>query len=337
MKALVTGGGGFLGGAIVRRLVAEGHEVRALQRGTYPELDQLGVETVRGDIGDAKVVDRSVDGCDTVFHVAAKVQMWGRYADFHAVNVVGTDNVLAAMARHEVPRLIYTSTPSVVHRGESIEGADESLGYPDEFESPYPKSKARAEASVLAANSPSLTTVAIRPHLIWGPGDTNLVPQIVARARAGKLRFVGDGLNLVDTVYVDNAVDAHILAAHALSPDAACAGRAYFISNGDPRPIKDIVNGIIGAAGLPPEQRTVPLSVAIAGGRAMEIAHRLLRLRGEPAMTPFIARNLATAHWYDISAARRDLGYEPRISIDEGLNRLTEWFRSQDHPSNDSI
>ena len=337
MKALVTGGGGFLGGAIVRRLVAEGHQVRALQRGTYPELEQLGVETVRGDIGDAKVVDHSVEGCDTVFHVAAKVQMWGPYADFHAVNVVGTDNVIAAMARHEVPRLIYTSTPSVVHRGESIEGADESLGYPDEFESPYPKSKARAEASVLSANSPSLATVAIRPHLIWGPGDTNLVPQIVARAQAGKLRFVGDGLNLVDTVYVDNAVDAHLLAAHALGPKAACAGRAYFISNGDPRPIRDIVNGIIGAAGLPPEQRTVPLSVAIAGGRAMEIAHRFLRLRGEPAMTPFIARNLATAHWYDISAARRDLGYEPRISIDEGLNRLTEWFRSQDHPSNDSI
>lgn len=337
MKALVTGGGGFLGGAIVRRLMADGHQVRTLQRGTYPELDQLGVETIRGDIGDSKVVDRSVDGCDTVFHVAAKVQMWGPYADFHAVNVVGTDNVLAAMARHGVSRLIYTSTPSVVHRGESIEGADESLGYPDEFESPYPRSKAKAEASVLAANSPSLATVAIRPHLIWGPDDTNLVPQIIARAQAGRLRFVGDGLNLVDTVYVDNAVDAHILAAHALGPDAACAGRAYFISNGDPRPIKDIVNGIIGAAGLPPEQRTVPLSVAIAGGRAMEIAHRFLRLRGEPAMTPFIARNLATAHWYDISAARRDLGYEPRVSIDEGLSRLAEWFRGQVHPFTNSI
>ncbi len=333
MKALVTGGGGFLGGAIVRRLLAQGHQVRALQRGVYPELEQLGVETIRGDIGDSETVERSVEGCDTVFHVAAKVRMWGPYDDFHAVNVVGTDNVLAAMARQGAERLIYTSTPSVVHRGDSIEGGDESLKYPDDFESPYPRSKARAEAKVLAANSPSLATVAIRPHLIWGPGDTNLVPQIIARARAGRLRFVGDGLNLVDTVFVDNAVDAHLQAAHALVPGAACAGRPYFVSNGDPRPIKDIVNGILGAAGLPAEHRSVPLAVAIAGGRAMEVAHRVFRLRGEPAMTRFIARNLATAHWYDISAARRDLGYEPRVSIDEGFTLLAEWFHGQAEPS----
>ena len=327
MRVLVTGAGGFLGGAIVRRLVAGGHRVRAIQRGIYPELDQLGVETIRGDIGDSQAVDRAVSGCDTVFHVAAKVQMWGPYADFHAVNVVGTENVLAAMARHGASRLIYTSTPSVVHGGESIEGADESLDYPDDFESPYPKSKAQAEAAVLAANTPALATVAIRPHLIWGPGDTNLVPQIIARARQGRLRFVGDGHNLVDTVFVDNAVDAHLLAADALAPGAACAGRPYFVSNGDPRPIREIVNGILGAAGLPAEHRSVPLPVAIVGGRAMEIAHRLLRRQGEPAMTRFIARNLATAHWYDISAARRDLGYEPRVSIDEGFTRLAEWFR----------
>ncbi len=332
MKALVTGGGGFLGGAVARRLVALGHEVRALQRGSYPELDKLGVETIRGDIGDPEVVDECVEGCDTVFHVAAKVQMWGPYADFYAVNVVGTENVLASMVRHGVPRLVYTSTPSVVHGGTDIEGADESLGYPEEFESPYPRSKARAEATVLAANSPSLATVAIRPHLIWGPGDTNLVPRIVARAKAGKLRFIGDGQNLVDTVYVDNAVDAHLLAANALVPNAACAGRAYFITNGDPRPIKEIVNGILHAAGLPPEERTLPLAVAVAAGRAMEISHFVLRLRGEPAMTRFIARNLATAHWYDISAARRDLGYRPEISIDEGFSRLADWFKSQDQP-----
>jgi len=329
VKALVTGGGGFLGKAIVSRLVEKGWDVRSLQRGSYPELDALGVTSFRGDISDSGLVNRAVEGCDVVFHVAALVRMWGAYQAFYRVNVIGTENILAAMIRNGVPTLVHTSTPSVVHAGGSIEGGDETLPYPEEFESPYPRSKAAAEARVLAANGSDLSTVVLRPHLIWGPGDTNLGPQIVDLARAGRLRFVGDGSNLVDTLYIDNAVDAHLLAGERLEGGAPCAGRAYFISNGDPRPLKEIVNGILAAAGLPPENRTISLPVALAAGRVMETVHRLLSLEGEPAMTRFIARNLATAHWYDISAARRDLGYEPRISIDEGFEQLRKWSDEQ--------
>ncbi len=329
MKALVTGGGGFLGGAIVRRIVDRGWSVRSLQRGHYPHLDQLGVEQVRGDIADAELVSRAVSGSDIVFHVAAKVDQWGAYPPFHRTNVVGTENVLAAIRRHNVPKLVFTSTPSVVHSGGDLAGVDESVPYPDEFEAAYPQTKAMAEMAVLAANSEELSTVCLRPRLIWGPGDTNLVPQLVDRARSGKLRFVGDGSNLVDTVYIDNAVDAHLLAADRLENGAPCAGRPYFISNGEPWPLKKIVNGILDAAGLPPEERTVPLNLALAAGAVFENLAKVFPTRSGPRMTRFIARNLATAHWFDISAARRDLGYEPKVTIAEGLVRLKEWFEGQ--------
>jgi nucleoside-diphosphate-sugar epimerase len=329
MKALVTGGGGFLGGAIVRRLVKRGWSVRSLQRGHYPVLGELGVEQVQGDIADSEVVSRAAKGCDIVFHAAAKVDQWGAYPPFHRTNVVGTENVLAAMRQHGVTKLVFTSTPSVVHSGGDLAGVDESTPYPDEFEAAYPQTKAMAEMTVLAANDDQLSTVALRPRLVWGPGDSNLVPQLVDRARSGKLRFVGDGSNLVDTVYIDNAADAHILAADRLEPGAPCAGRPYFISNGEPWPLKKIVNGILRAAGLPPEERTVPLKMALAAGAVLENLFKVFPTRSGPRMTRFIARNLATAHWFDISAARRDLGYEPKVTIEEGLRRLKAWFEAQ--------
>jgi nucleoside-diphosphate-sugar epimerase len=328
VTTLVTGGGGFLGGAIVRRLVERGDDVRTLQRGEYPKLRALGVECVRGDIADPEVVDRAVAGCDTVFHVAAKVEMWGPREPFRLANVVGTENVLAAMRRHGVRRLIFTSSPSVVHGGTDIEGADESLPYAEHYEAFYPETKAESERTVLAADGEDLSTVALRPHLIWGPGDTSLVPRIVERAKSGQLKLVGDGDNLVDTVYIDNAVDAHIAAAERLAPGAPCAGRAYFISNGDPRPISEIVNGFLAAAGLEPVTRSVPPGVAVVAGHVFETLHRFFPSPSGPRMTPFLARNLATSHWYDISAAERDLGYEPRVGIDEGMERLGEWLRS---------
>ncbi len=329
MTTLVTGGGGFLGGAIVRELVERGDDVRTLQRGEYPALRALGVECVRGDIADPELVDRAVAGCDTVFHVAAKVEMWGPREPFRLANVVGTENVLAAMRRHGVRRLIFTSSPSVVHGGTDIEGADESLPYAREFEAFYPETKAEAERLVLAADGDELATVALRPHLVWGPGDTNLVPKIIERARRGQLRLVGDGSNLVDTVYIDNAVDAHLAAADRLAPGASCAGRAYFISNDDPRPLKEIVNGFVIAAGLDPVERSVPLGVAVAAGWLFERLYRVAPSPDGPRMTRFLAQNLATAHWYDISAAKRDLGYQPRVSIDEGMERLRAWLRSE--------
>ena len=267
---------------------------------------------------------------DHFVYVAAKVDPWGAYQPFHRTNVVGTENVLAAMRSCGVPKLVYTSTPSVVHSGGDLAGVDESVPYPEHFEAAYPQTKAMAEMAVLAANEDDLLTVVPRPRLIWGPEDTNLVPQLVARARAGRLRFVGDGSNLVDTVYIDNAVDAHLLAADCLEPGASCAGRPYFISNGEPWPMKKIINGILGAAGLPPEERSVPLKAALVAGAVFENLYKVFPTREGPRMSRFVARNFATAHWFDISAARRDLGYEPRISIEEGLARLRAWFDSQD-------
>ena len=327
MKALVTGGGGFLGGAIVRRLVERGDEVRTLQRGDYPELAELGVDCVRGDIADADVVKRAVDGCDLVFHVAAKVEMWGPRPPFVRANVDGTRNIIDAMRRRGVGRLVFTSSPSVVHGGTDIEGGDESLPYPDHYEAAYPETKAAAERLVLAADGEDLSTVALRPHLVWGPGDRTLVPNIVERARSGQLRLVGDGSKLIDTTYIDNAVDAHVAAADRLSPGSPCCGRAYFISNGDPRPVREIVNAFIAAAGLEPVEMCIPVGVAVAAGHVFETLHKVLPFTGDPRMTPFLARNLASAHWYDLSASERDLDYRPAVGIDEGLERLKEWFQ----------
>ena len=326
MTFLVTGGGGFLGKAIVRRLVERGRAVRTFNRSEYPELETIGVHQARGDLADPGAVDAAIQGCAAVFHVAAKAAMWGDRREFHDTNVRGTRNVIESCRRHGVRRLVYTSTPSVVHAGGDIAGADESLPYPRRYHAHYPRTKAIAERAVLAANSDEMSTVALRPHLIWGPEDTNLVPQIVARARAGRIRLVGDGSNLVDSVYIDNAAEAHILACDHLAPGAPCAGRVYFITNGEPMAIADLVNGIVGAAGLPPVRRSLPRWAAWTIGALMEAAYTVLPLSGEPVMTRMIASHLATAHWYDISAACRDLGYEPGVSIAEGFRRLADWF-----------
>ncbi len=329
LPILVTGGGGFLGGAIVRGLLARGARVRTLARGHYPDLTGLGAEQIRGDLSDPAATQRAVAGCAVVFHVAAKAGIWGDYASYHQANVVGTENILAACRQHGVARLVYTSSPSVVFTGRDLEGANESLPYPAHFEAPYPQTKALAEQRVLAANSPQLATVALRPHLIWGPGDNHLVPRILARGRAGQLRRIGSRRNLVDSIYIDNAAAAHLLAAEKLFPGSPVAGRAYFLSNGEPLPLWTLVNRILAANGQPPVTRGIPTGVAYAAGVALEILHRVLRLEAEPRMTRFLAHELSTAHWFDISAARRDLGYEPIVSIDEGLRRLAEWLRTQ--------
>ena len=322
MKALVTGGGGFLGGTIVRRLVERGDEVRSLSRGEYPILGELGVEAHRGDVGDPEVVSQAVRGVDAVFHVAAKPGIWGRYADYYRTNTEGTLNIIKACRVHGVSRLVYTSTPSVVHAGGDIAWADESLPYPEHFEAAYPETKALAEKAVLAANDAVLATVALRPHLIWGPGDNHLVPRIIDRAKAGRLRFVGRPSPLVDSTFVEDAATAHLLAADRLAPDAPCAGRAYFISQGEPWAIDRLINGILGAAGMEPVTRYISPRLAWLVGGVLELAYLVLGIDQEPVMTRFLARQLSTAHWYDIGAARRDLGYEPACTIDEGLEML---------------
>lgn len=327
MTALVTGGGGFLGGAIVRALRQRGWAVRSFTRTAYPWLEEFGVEQVLGDLADPEAVNRAVAGADVVFHTAARAGVWGRAADFYATNVTGTENVLAACKAAGLRKLVYTSTPSVVHGGGDLEGANESVPYPTHFDAPYPETKATAEQAVLAANGPDLATVALRPHLIWGPGDPHLVPRLLARAREGKLRRVGSRPVKVDVTYIDNATDAHLLAAEKLDIGTPPAGKAYFISNGEPVDLWAFIDRILAVAGLPPVNRTVSVWKARLAGRVLEWVYRVLRLPGEPPMTRFVANQLATSHWYDISAARRDLGYEPRVRIDEGLRRLAEKLR----------
>ena len=329
MKVLVTGGGGFLGGAIVRQLLERGDTVRSYSRAAYPELARLGVEQLQGDLTDRRSLNKAAQGCEVIYHVAAKAGIWGSYQEFHQANVTGTENVLSACHQHDIQRLVYTSSPSVVFDGRDVAGGDESLPYPAHFEAHYPHTKALAEQLVLAANCSDLATVALRPHLIWGPGDNHLVPRIVAKGRAGKLRRIGNRPCLVDTVYVDNAARAHLLAGDKLTPGSAIAGRAYFISNGEPIPLWEMVNFILAAADLPPVTRTISTQMAYAAGSLCEGIWSLFKLSGEPPMTRFVAQELATAHWFNIDAARRDLGYAPEISINEGLVKLREWLRGQ--------
>ncbi|MDY3560242.1 NAD-dependent epimerase/dehydratase family protein [Gemmata sp. JC673] len=327
MKAVVTGGGGFLGGAVVRLLRQRGDSVRSFTRSAYPWLDELGVEQSLGNLSDLESVERAVSGCDVVFHVAAKAGVWGRYSDYHNTNVVGTQNVIAACKTHGVRRLVYTSTPSVVHAGGDNEGANESLPYPKHFDAAYPETKAKAEKAVLAANGSDLATVSLRPHLIFGPGDPHLIPRIIDAARAGKLKRIGNRPAKVDVTYIDNAAQSQLDAADRLDIGTAPAGKAYFISNGEPVELWPFIDRVLAEAGLPPVEARVSAWKARLAGRVLESVYWLFRLPGEPPMTRFVANQMSTSHWYDIGAARRDLGYEPTVSVEEGLRRLGERLR----------
>jgi nucleoside-diphosphate-sugar epimerase len=328
VKAVVTGGGGFLGGAVVRLLRQRGDSVRSFTRSRYPWLDELATEQTLGDLADLEAVERAVAGCDVVFHVAARAGVWGRYSDFFDTNVTGTQNVIAACKRHGVRRLVYTSTPSVVHAGKDVEGANESLPYPKHFDAYYSETKAKAEKAVLAANGSDLATVSLRPHLIFGPGDPHLVPRIIAAAKAGKLRRIGSRPVKVDVTYIDNAAQAHLDAADRLDIGTAPAGKAYFISNGAPVELWPFIDRVLAEAGVPPVAKSVSAWKARLAGRVLEFVYWLFRLPGEPPMTRFVAGQLSTSHWYDISAAKRDLGYEPKVSVEEGLKRLGERLRA---------
>ncbi|MEN8753532.1 MAG: NAD-dependent epimerase/dehydratase family protein [Desulfobacterales bacterium] len=329
MKALVTGGGGFLGKAIVKLLLARGDQVRSFSRGAYPELVELGAEHRSGEIDDAQAVQSAAEGCDIVFHVAAKAGVWGPYDEFYRANVLGTKHVIDACRAHSISRLVYTSSPSVVFDGTDMAGVDESVPYPEHFEAFYPQTKAEAEQLVLQANDDTLATVALRPHLIWGPEDNHLVPRILERGARGQLRRIGSRTCLVDTIYIDNAATAHLQAADRLEIGSVVAGKAYFLAQGEPLPVWDVVNRILAAGGLSPVSRTMSPGVAYAAGAVLETSYRLLRLKGEPRMTRFVARELSTTHWFDLGAAKQDFGYAPRVSFDEGIERLRVWLRER--------
>ncbi len=320
-KVLVTGGGGFIGSALVRALVERGREVRILGRRRYPHLPPA-VEQVRGDIADPAVVHQALTGVETVFHVAARAGVWGPRDDFFRVNVQGTVNVIRGCLARGVARLIHTSSPSVVFSGRDLEGVDESHPYARPSLCHYATSKIIAEQLVLQANGPHLRTCAIRPHLVWGPGDPHLVPRLIERAQAGRLRRVGSGTNRVDITYIDNAVAAHLLAAANLQGKGSAAGQSFFIGQERAVSLWSWIDSLLQGCGLEPVCRSIPYPLARMVGAACELAWFLAASSQEPPMTRFVAAQLARSHWFSHARAERLLGYRPRISLDEGMARL---------------
>ena len=331
MKVLVTGGSGFLGRVIVQQLLDRGDLVRVYSRGNYPDLVAKGIEVMRGDISDGNKLSQAAQGMEAIIHTASKVGVWGDYKEYYRSNVLGTEAVIAASKQHNIQYLVYTSSPSAVYNGKPVAGADESLPYPEHFMTAYCSTKAKAEQLILKANSDSLKTVALRPHFIWGPHDNQLIPRIIARARSGKLRLISSNGVLTDTIYVDNAAKAHLLALDNLRSTAVCAGKVYFVSQDEPIEINAFINHIITGAGLPPTEQFVSARTAFALGAALEFFYTIFHLKKEPLMTRFIAKQLSTTCWYDISAAKRDLGYKPEISIEEGLQRVSTWLKRECH------
>ena len=318
MKILVTGGGGFVGGYIVERLLARGYAVRSIGRSPQPELVAKGVEVVCGDLTDATAVSAACEGVDAVFHVAARAGVWGSWESFYGPNVIGTRNVLSACRKWQVKRLVYTSTPSVVFNGDSIRGGDESLPYGKNWLCHYAETKALAEQEALAANSEKLQVVALRPHLIFGPGDPHLLPRVVESVKAGRLRIVGDGSAKVDVSYVGNVADAHLDAFDALERGKG-AGQAYFISQGEPVDLWPWLNSILEGLGQPPLTQKIPLPLAYGIGALCEGAWNVLRRRTDPPITRFVAVELAKDHYFDIRKAQHVLGYQPRVPMNEAL------------------
>jgi nucleoside-diphosphate-sugar epimerase len=336
VRILVTGASSLIGDGVVRALAARGDEVVCLQRSPVEGLAALdGVEQQLGDIRDQAAVERAAHGCSGIIHLAAKVGVVGERDEFLSINVEGTRHLLAAAtnsaANSAITRFVHVSSPSVVHGGEAIMGDAATPPVTGRTRAWYAESKAIAESLAVEANGPQLGVVVIRPHLVWGPGDTQLVGRIVERARQGRLALVGGGRALVDTTYIDNAVSALVAALDAVGPGVTCAGRAYVIANGEPRPIRDLVAGICAAAGVTFEPRDVPLGAARTIGSFLERAwpklpNRLRQGEVEPPLTRFVAEQLGTAHWFDPRPAALDLDWEPTVSIDDGLERLATWF-----------
>ncbi len=326
-NVLVTGGGGFLGSALVAHARDRGLSVRSLARRFYPLLHELGVEQIQGDVADPATVDRAVRGCQTVFHTAAKAGLWGPEREYERINVEGTRNVIAACRSAGARRIVFTSSPSVVFNGKAMEGADESAPYPGRFDAAYPKTKALAEQLVIESNSKDLATVSIRPHLIWGPRDNNLLPRIISRAQTGRLRRIGGGEPKIDPIYIDNAAMAHFLAADRLEPGSHVAGKIYFVTQGETIPLWEMIDQLLEAANLAPVARSISRPLAIATAGLLELGYFLSRRTAEPPLTRFLVRQLSTTHWFKIDAARRDLDYEPRVTIAEGMLRLRDHLR----------
>lgn len=334
MKFLVTGGTGFLGLYLVERLANAGMQVRAFGRREIPELNRPNVEFFRGDIRSRADCTAACRGIDAVFHTAALTGIGLDRHPYYETNVTGTENLLTACRAAGIQKLVYTGSPSATDSGHAQEGVDESAPYPKKFLAYYPETKAIAEQLVLSADGASLpdgstlSTCSLRPRLIWGPRDRNLIPRLIDKARAGRLVRVGDGTNRLDMIYVENAADAHIKAMNALSPESPVAGNAYFLSQGDPVNCWDFINRVLALAHLEPVAKSISFKTAWRIGGIYEALYRLFRMKSEPPMTRFLATQLAFSYWFDTSRARRDFGFVPTITIDEGLRRLAIYFQN---------
>jgi nucleoside-diphosphate-sugar epimerase len=323
VRVLVTGASGLLGRAVAAELLAAGHEVRCFQRrpsGVAGASDSLGSVT------DTDAVARAVSGQDAIVHLAAKVSLAGDPADFDRVNVGGTRNLLDAARAAGIERFVYVSSPSVAHSGTSIVGDDALPADPDSARGNYARTKAEAELLVLAADADSLRVVAVRPHLVWGPGDTQLVERVVERARHGRLPLLDSGAALIDTIYIDNAATG---IAAALARVDSVHGRSYVLTNGEPRPVAELLAGICAAAGVKSPQWCVSASVARTAGSLIEAIWRVKPGVDEPPMTRFLAEQLSTAHWFDQRRTRADLEWTPAVSLDEGFRRLAEHYAAE--------
>jgi nucleoside-diphosphate-sugar epimerase len=321
VRVLVTGGTSQLGAAVAQGLHDRGDEVTVFQR----RPSGLGLAERLGDVADPVAVRAAVAGMDAVVHLAARVAVTGPWSAFEATNVRGTANLVAAAAEAGVGRFVFVSSPSVAHAGASLIGVPAGPAEPAVAHGFYAQSKAKAEQLALAASNQKFPVVAIRPHLVWGPGDRQLIGRIVERARMGRLTIVGSGAALIDTTYVDNAAAA-LVAAADYAPELG--GRALVVSNGEPRPVRELLNRIAAAAGLPEPRRRVPTAIARAGGRVVETWWEFRGREDDPPMTSFLADQLSTAHWFDQRETRHALHWKPAVTIDEGFRRLQHWFAS---------
>ena len=329
-RVVVLGGSGFVGRALVQRLVNDGFETAVVARNAFPDAEGLGVRFLSGDIGDADFLKNSLAGYDTVFHLASKTGIWGDKEEFYRTNVVGTQNVLDACRANNIHALIYASTPGVVYQKDDLCGVNERTPYARDFLCDYARTKAIAEKMVLEANSDALKTIALRPHLVWGPGDTHHIPRLLGQARCRQLTRIGEGHNLVDVTYIDNAADAFVLAAKNLHGPASGAGKPYFISQGEPVNLWNWLNKFFRRLDIPVVEESISFQKAYLMGMFMEKAFPLARIKREPCMTRFLAVQLAKSHWFSIENANRDLGYFPKVSTAEGINAILQWVNKSE-------